>query len=63
MTRVRRAPMSLFEDSWVAGVERRKTSSPKSAAHLAEEADERHASGLPEDQAKWAACRDLGQRD
>ena len=28
--------------------------------HLAEEADERHADGLSEDQARWAARRDLG---
>ena len=28
--------------------------------HLAEEADERRADGLPEDQARWAARRDLG---
>ena len=28
--------------------------------HLAEEADERQADGLPEDQARWAARRDLG---
>jgi hypothetical protein len=28
--------------------------------HLSEEVDERQASGLPEDQAKWAARRDLG---
>jgi predicted permease len=28
--------------------------------HLSEEADERQASGLPEDQARWAARRDLG---
>jgi predicted permease len=28
--------------------------------HLAEEADERQADGLTEDQARWAACRDLG---
>ena len=28
--------------------------------HLAEEADERQADGLPEDQAAWAARRDLG---
>src|SRR5260221_4879260 len=28
--------------------------------HLANEADERHADGLTEDQARWAARRDLG---
>ena len=28
--------------------------------HLAEEADERQADGLPEDEARWAARRDLG---
>jgi len=28
--------------------------------HLAEEASERHADGLPEDEARWAARRDLG---
>ena len=28
--------------------------------HLAEEADERHADGLTEDEARWAARRDLG---
>jgi hypothetical protein len=28
--------------------------------HLAEEAEERQADGLPEDQARWAARRDLG---
>jgi hypothetical protein len=28
--------------------------------HLANEADERHADGLTEDQARWAASRDLG---
>ena len=28
--------------------------------HLAEEADERHADGLSDDQARWAARRDLG---
>jgi macrolide transport system ATP-binding/permease protein len=28
--------------------------------HLAEEADERHAAGMREDQARWAARRDLG---
>ena len=28
--------------------------------HLEEEAGERRADGLPEDQARWAACRDLG---
>src|SRR6185295_832769 len=28
--------------------------------HLAQEADEHQADGLPEDQARWAARRDLG---
>ena len=28
--------------------------------HLEEDADERRGDGLPADQARWAACRDLG---
>src|SRR5207342_2602581 len=54
--------MSLFRRFlwWLRRREKEDQLREELQFHLAEDADERHATGLPEDQATWAARRDLG---